>query len=160
MGSEQAYDVLQFVWLQLYVSISQLKSNVMWHRKEASLKPWLFRIALNRCIDEHRKYKRHPWVYFSEIEQEYEEEEMIALPGFLDMTPLPEEIAEHEDDTARLYAAIQSLPSKFRHVVWLRYTEELAFVEIGHRLHIPSTTAQTYFYRACAKLRHTLAQSA
>ncbi len=157
VGSDQAYDVLQFVWFQLYVSMSKLKSNSTWQRKEASLKPWLFRIAWNRCIDEQRKYKRHPWVYFSQIEQEYEEERVIAPPGFLDVTPRPEEIAEYADETAHLHAAIESLPPKFRHVVWLRYTEELTFLEIGHRLHIPSTTAQTYSYRACAKLRLILA---
>ena len=157
MGNEQAYDVLQFVWLQLYVSMSKLASTSTWQHKEASLKPWLFRIAWNRCIDEQRKYKRHPWVYFSEIEQEYEEEGFMALPGFLDVTPRPEEIAEHTDELAHLHAAIELLPPKFRHVVWLRYTEELTFIEIGRRLHIPSTTAQTYFYRACAKLRLTLA---
>ncbi len=157
VGSEQAYDVLQFVWFQLYLSMSKLASNATSQRREASLKPWLFRIAWNRCIDEQRKHKRHPWTYFSEIEQEYEEEGAKVLPGFLDLTPLPEEIAEHEDDAAHLRSAIQSLPPKFRRVVWLRYTEELTFAEIGHKLQIPSTTAQTYFYRACAKLRLTLA---
>jgi RNA polymerase sigma-70 factor (ECF subfamily) len=157
VGSEQAYDVLQFVWFQLYQSMAKLSCNATSQRKEASLKPWLFRIAWNRCIDEQRKHKRHPWTYFSEIEQEYEEEGAKALPGFVDMTPLPEELAEHDDDVAHLRSAIDSLPPKFRRVVWLRYAEELTFAEIGNKLHIPSTTAQTYFYRACAKLRLTLA---
>ena len=160
MGNEQAYDVLQFVWLQLYLSMSKLASTSTWQRKEASLKPWLFRIAWNRCIDEQRKYKRHPWVYFSELEQIYEEEGVSVLSTFLDRAPLPEEITEYEEDSTKLHTAIQSLPAKFRHVVWLRYTEELTFIEIGRRLHIPSTTAQTYFYRACAKLRLILAKSA
>lgn len=157
VGSDQAYDVMQFVWCQLYVSMNKLHSNATSERKEASLKPWLFRIAWNRCIDEQRKYKRHPWIYFSELEQVYEEEGVSALSTFLDMAPLPEEIAEDEDNSAHLHAAIQSLPPKFRNVVWLRYTEELTFTEIGRRLHIPPTTAQTYFYRACARLRLTLA---
>jgi len=40
--------------------------------------------------------------------------------------------------------------------VWLRYEEELPFPAIAHRLNIPTTTAKTYFYRACKKLRATL----
>ena len=156
VGSEQAYDVLQFVWFQLYLSMSKLSSNQTSGRKEASLKPWLFRIAWNRCIDEQRKYKRHPWICFSELEQVYEEDGVSLLSTLLDMSPLPEEIAEREDNSAQLLAAIQSLPPKFRNVVWLRYTEELTFTEIGRKLHIPPTTAQTYFYRACIKLRHSL----
>ena len=157
VGSEQAHDILQFVWFQLYVSLSKLYSNATSERKEASLKPWLFRIAWNRCIDEQRKYKRHPFICFSDLEQVHEEEGVSALTTLLDMAPLPEEIAVFEDDAAHLRAAIQALPPKFRTVVWLRYTEELTFVEIGRKLHIPPTTAQTYFYRACAKLRLTLA---
>jgi DNA-directed RNA polymerase specialized sigma24 family protein len=35
--------------------------------------------------------------------------------------------------------------------------QELTFREIGRKLSIPPTTAQTYFYRACKKLRYTLA---
>ena len=157
VGNEQAYDIMQFVWFQLYLSMPKLYSSSSSERKEASLKPWLFRIAWNRCIDEQRKRKRHPWIFFSELEQVYEEEGVSTLSTFLDMAPLPEEVVELDDEHAHLRAAIQSLPPKFRNVVWLRYTEELTFIEIGRKLHIPPTTAQTYFYRACAKLRLSLA---
>lgn len=160
LGNETASDVVQFVWLQLYLTLPKLIHNQRSGHQEASIKPWLFRIALNRCIDEQRKYKRHPWVLFSELEQGDEDEWVSALDTWLDATPLPEEIAEHMDDNEHLRTAIQSLPLKFRHVVELRYTQELTFGEIGHQLRISPTTAQTYFYRACKKLRHTLASQA
>ena len=95
--------------------------------------------------------------FFLELEQEQEEEGNPTLSTFLDTALQPEEIAEHDDETIRLYAAIESLPLKFRNVVWLRYKEELTFDEIGRKLHIPPTTAQTYFYRARVKLRLALA---
>ena len=156
LGNETASDVLQFVWLQLYLTLPKLIHNQRSGCREASIKPWLFRIALNRCIDEQRKYKRHPWVLFSDMEQGDEDEYASVLDTMLDTTPLPEEIAEHQDESDHLWTAIQSLPPKFRHVVELRYIQELTFREIGHLLSIPATTAQTYFYRACQKLRHTL----
>ena len=156
LGHETASDVLQFVWLQLYLTLPKLIHNQRSDRQEASIKPWLFRIAYNRCIDEHRKDTRHPWVLFSDLEQGDEDEYASALDTWLDTTPLPEEIAEHEDENEYLQTAIRSLPPKFRHVVELRYTQELTFREIGRKLSIPATTAQTYFYRACKKLRHTL----
>ncbi len=157
LGNETASDVLQFVWLQLYLTLPKLIHNQRSYHQEASIKPWLFRIASNRCIDEHRKDTRHPWVLFSDLEKGDEDEYASMLDTLLDTMPLPEEIAERTDENENLQAAIQSLPPKFRHVVELRYTQELTFGEIGHLLSIPPTTAQTYFYRACKKLRYTLA---
>src|SRR6266581_8205072 len=50
--SEQVYDVLQHVFLKLYISLPILLTNV-------SLKAWLFRVARNRCVDElRRRYRR------------------------------------------------------------------------------------------------------
>ena len=41
--SEQVYDVLQHVFLKLYLSLPILVTNV-------SLKGWLFQVAHNRCL--------------------------------------------------------------------------------------------------------------
>ena len=60
---EQAYDVLQFVFLQLYSSLATLLSDV-------SPKAWLFQVARNRCLDELRMRRRRRVVYFSELEFE------------------------------------------------------------------------------------------
>ena len=49
--SEQVYDVLQHVFLKLYVSLPILLTNV-------SLKGWLFQVARNRCLDELRRRYR------------------------------------------------------------------------------------------------------
>jgi RNA polymerase sigma-70 factor (ECF subfamily) len=93
---------------------------------------------------------------FSDLEEGNEDEYVSVLDTLLDTTPLPEVIVEYQDENEYLRTAISSLPPKFRHVVELRYTQELTFREIGHQLSIPPTTAQTYFYRACKRLRHIL----
>ena len=161
LGNETASDVVQCVWLQLYLTLPKLIHTQRWDRHEASIKPWLFRTAHNRCIDEYRKATRHPWVLFSDLEQQAGgNEDTSVLATVLDTMPLPEEIAEHDNEKEYLQAAIQSLPPKVRHIVELRSTQELTFGEIGHLLSIPTTTAQTYFYRACTKLRQTLASQA
>ena len=55
-----------------------------------------------------------------------------------------------------LLEAIETLPSRYRTVVLLRYTNQLSFREIGQALSIPVATAKTYFFRAKAPLRALL----
>src|SRR5713226_700052 len=44
---DQACDILQQVFLQLYLSLSTLRTG-------EPLKPWLFQVARNRCLDNIR----------------------------------------------------------------------------------------------------------
>lgn len=155
LGNEQTHDVVQFVWFQCYLSLPKLLRTRPVGRSDESLKPWLCRVARNRCLDEMRRCKRYP-VLFSEVEHANEEEDTSVLSILPDPAPLPEELMEQHDEQDCLRAAIQTLPSKSRAVVWLRYKEELSFSEIGCRLNMPPTSVKTYFYRACAKLRAEL----
>ena len=40
----EAEDILQQVWLQLYLSLATLRPSMQ-------IKPWLFTVARNRCLD-------------------------------------------------------------------------------------------------------------
>lgn len=151
---EQAHDVVQFVFLQLFVSIPKLSKNLSSQRSRTPLKSWLFQVAGNRCVDELRK--KRP-LLFSDLEQANEEDDVSLLDAIQDPYPLPEEIAEQHTIHNSLYFAIQALPHRFRSVVLLRYTEDLTFGEIGRRLNMPENTAKTYFQRARPLLRATLA---
>src|SRR6266480_4343049 len=114
-------DILQQVFLQLYISLPTLKTN-------KPFKSWLFQVARNRCLDELRRKRV---VRFSELETANEEGESEMLTFMPDPRPLPEEIAERHDVQDRLLSAIQCLPPKFRSVVLLRYSKQLTFPEIG-----------------------------
>ncbi len=150
---EQAYDVLQFVFLKLYTSIPKLHTHLASQYTTHPLKSWLFQVAWNRCMDELRK--KRP-VLFSELETTEGDDELSTLDTIPDPYPLPEELAEQSDLRGKLYRAILQLPPKFRSVVLLRYAEELSFGEIGHRLNMPENTAKTYFQRARPLLRASL----
>ncbi len=154
---EQSWDVLQHVFFQLYLSIPKLSTNLSTLHTKEPLKAWLFQVAWNRCIDEQRK--KRP-ILFSELELDEGENEWSMLEMLSDPHPLPEEIAEHSDLQCTLHQAIQDLPPKFRHIVFLRYTKELTFVEIGQLLHIPENTAKSYFQRARPLLRTALTTQA
>src|SRR5713101_4688869 len=127
---EQVYDVLQQVYLQLYVSLPILLTNV-------SLKGWLFQVARNRCLDELRRRRRRAETSFSTLAWEYSEMDLYCT----------------------LQEATASLPPKVRSIVRLRCFKQLTFSEIGRMLNMPQTTVKTYFYRSLPRLRRALAGS-
>lgn len=141
-----ACDVIQQVFLQLYISMPTLRTG-------EPLKAWLFQVARNRCLDELRRKKA---VHFSELE-EANNDDLSPLEILPDTDPLPDEVAEHHDLQEKLRQAIDGLPPKFRSVVLLRYASQLSFSEIGKVLHMPEATAKTYFQRARPLLRAALA---
>jgi RNA polymerase sigma-70 factor (ECF subfamily) len=151
--NELSRDVLQFVFLKLYMFIPKLHANWSTLHTNTPLKAWLFQVAWNRCMDERRR--RQP-LLFCELEPIYEEDDAAYPTTIPDTYPLPEEVAEYHDLQKALRHAIQSLPPKFRSVVELRYTEELSFGEIGRLLNMPENTAKTYFQRARPLLRAAL----
>lgn len=140
-------DILQQVFLQLYISLPTLRTG-------QPLKAWLFQVARNRCLDDLRRKRA---VHFSELESTCAEDEVSPLAALPDTSPLPEELAERHDLQSCLQRAIQTLPPKFRAVVVLRYANQLSFSEIGQMLNMPEATAKTYFQRAKPLLRIALA---
>src|SRR2546425_7081781 len=149
---EQVYNVLQHVFLQLYVSLPILLTNV-------SLKGWLFQVARNRCLDELRRRRRRAEIPFSTLAWEYSEEDLSPIEAIPDPDPLPEEVAEGIDLYSTLQEVTASLPPKVRSIVRLRCFRQLTFSEIGRMLNIPQTTVKTYFYRSLPGLRRALAGS-
>ncbi len=134
----EAHDVLQQVWLQLYLSLATL-------RPKKQIKPWLFTVARNRSLDVLRR-RRLP--SFSEVEAGHEEGETASWDTIPDSSPTPEELAERRDLQQAIQRAIQALPRKYRSVVLLYYADQLTFSEIGQVLNMPGSTVKTRFYRA------------
>jgi RNA polymerase sigma factor (sigma-70 family) len=142
----EAYDVLQQVWLQLYLSLATLHQHV-------HIKQWLFTVARNRSLDALRR-KRLP--SFSEVETGYEKGEAASWDAIPDTSPAPEELAERRDLQQAIQRAIQALPHTYRSVVLLYYADQLTFSEIGRTLNMPDSTVKTRFYRARPLLRAVL----
>ena len=141
-----ADDVLQHVLLQLYRSLPRLQAG-------GTLKAWLCQVARRRCFDELRR--KRP-IFFSEIPLIPDGDEFLPLITLFDPNPQPEEQVELHEVQQRILEAIERLPSRYRMVVLLRYSNHLNFREIGQVLSIPHSTAKTYFYRAKKRLRTLL----
>src|SRR5260370_31361924 len=84
---EQVSDVLQQVYLQLYVSLPILLTTV-------SLKGWLFQAARNRCLDELRSRRRRAETPFSTFILAYSEEDLSPIEAIPDPHALTEDASE------------------------------------------------------------------
>jgi RNA polymerase sigma factor (sigma-70 family) len=144
-NADEADEAAQLVFVQMYQSLPRARLDI-------PLKPWIYRVARNKCID---LWRGHTTVSLS-AHDEYERDADTADVDPPDPTPLPDELAERKDLQELLRGAINALPVKYRTAVTLRYVNELSFAEIGHAMGIPENTAKTYFQRAKTLLRRKL----
>lgn len=140
-------DILQEVFIQLYLSLSRI-------RNYTTLRPWLFRVARNRCLDKLRA--RVQLLSIAVLQAVEEDDEALSRMTVLDTGFSPEDVAVAHEIHRHVYQAIEKLPPLVGQVVLLRYSEGMSYRQISSTLGIPVATAKTYFYRAKTLLRATL----
>ena len=109
-GSSEAEDVVQDVFLRAY---GALRSG----ERDIAVRPWLYRVAHNRCIDYVRRAPAPP----------LQPDEL--LPGGTD----PAAEAERREDLRRLVADLHNLPEQQRSALIIRELEGLSYAELGDR---------------------------
>jgi len=139
-NAEDAQDAAQQTFIQAFEFLPA-------SRGDGSLRPWLFQVARNKCIDLIRKRRTLP---ISSIERQEPESAQIDPE---DVAHLPAELYERSELQQLLQDAIASLPLRSREVVLMRYVGDLTFGEIGRSLGMPENTAKTLFQRAKVQLR-------
>lgn len=145
---DDADDAAQETLIQVYQALPV-------SRLDFAFRPWLYRVARNKCIDLLRRKRTLP---FSMLDGD---DDSVPLQDSVpDTDPLPDELAERADLQRILHEAIGALPLKYRTVVTLRYVADLTFGEIGESLGLPENTVKTHFQRAKAMLRERLKQLA
>jgi len=99
---------------------------------------WVFGIARNTCIDEHRRRKRRA----------YDE------PGdVVDTSPSPHQHAARSQRAEHLGEALTELPPMYREVLVLYHFEHKKYSEISEILDLPMGTVMNRIFRARRKLR-------
>lgn len=99
---------------------------------------WVFGIARNTCIDEHRRRRRRSWDEPGDV--------VCDAP-----TPLQE--ISRTQRARRLQQALEQLPPLYREVLVLYHFEHLKYQEIADVLGIPIGTVMNRIFRARKKLR-------
>ena len=133
-----ALDIAQDTFLKLFSRIKDF-------RGEASFDSWLYRLVINRCIDQQRRARR--WLPF--------------LDGFMDVFRSPGASIEQEMERAETRDLVQRAVSKLapdlRAVIVLRYTEGLAYDAIAEIVGCPEGTVASRLNRAHKLLERRLA---
>lgn len=109
-------------------------------------RPWLYRIAINRCMDRLRRDARRP------KHTELDNAEPIAAPG---AEPLAWLLSGEREQ--RLQEAVAGLPPAYRAVFVLRHLDDLSYEEIAQASGLPLGTVKTHLFRTRALLRQALA---
>src|SRR6186713_2666988 len=137
---ELAQDLVQEVFLRI------LKYRAT-YRDDARFETWVFRIARNARADYY--LKRHAVLPLSE--------EALALP---DSAAGPEGQVEHEDDSARLNAALMQLGEDRRELIVLARYQGMKHEAIAELLGIETGAVKVRIHRALKELRDLFLQQA
>jgi RNA polymerase sigma-70 factor (ECF subfamily) len=138
-----AEDITQEIMITMFKELSSL-------RDASRFKPWLYRMAVNRVHDYHRK-KRILTVLGIDRRKSEDESELYELagnnPGALDHL-LRREFWVY----FRRFA--QGLSRWEREVFFLRFLDQLTIKEIAIALEKSESAVKTHLYRAVSKFRH------
>ena len=131
---EQAADVAQEVWIQIFRALPQ-------YRGDSQFGTWAHRIAVNRTLNALRKTRR-----LEQVETEIEDDSVAV---------------EIDPDRSLVMATIESAAARLspgaRAVFLLHDVEGYTHEEIAERLGITSGGSKSQLFKARAKLRTLLA---
>ena len=111
--------------------------------KQGSFSSWLYRVAINHCMDEFRKKR-------------YKMKQVEIDEGAMVSADTPELIFLKNEESRRLERLIATLPEDERVIILLRYVNELSYDEIGELVDTPLSTVRNKLHRAKKKMRETV----
>lgn len=114
------------------------------YQPEFAFSTWLFRVATNNCIDFIRKKKLNTMSIHGMTNDDGEEKQFEIRSDVLN----PEESSIKKQQTQELKLLIESLPSRYRNLITLRYFDELSYEEIALQLDLPLGTVKAQLFRA------------
>jgi RNA polymerase sigma-70 factor (ECF subfamily) len=140
-NSHDAEDAAQDTFLKAYQKLKDF-------RPEASFYTWLYRIAVNTCLD----YRKRP--FFESLFKKSEVEEFIDEP--VSDWPSPEKLYESKQLGLALRKSLRKLSLKLRTVIILKEIEGLSYEEIAKVLDVSVGTVKSRISRAREELKQRL----
>lgn len=130
---EDARDLTQEIFIKAYNNLTKFKLT-------SAFSTWLYRIAVNHCLDWNRKKKIHF-------------EETAYLDNLSSPESSPEELFLQQEKAAEIQKAVRCLPELYRTILILYYFENFTPQQIADILAISKRTVETRLYRGRIMLR-------
>lgn len=128
-----AEDVAQETFVRLH------RHGLRTFANEAALASWLYRVAVNLCLDSRRRRRASG-----------------ELPELPSVEASAEAVAIREEQKERLMQALAKLPPKERAAVVLREIEGLSSAEVAEVLGSSEGTVRSQVFKAIGRLRRIL----
>ena len=143
--AEDAEDVAQEVFVQVYQSIHGFKGN-------SKFSTWLYRITISKAMDHERRKKRKK--RFALVRSLFGEdnEQVVDAPEFNH----PGVLFDRKEKAAILFKAMQGLPENQRVAFVLNKVEGLSYQEISEVMETSVSAVESLLHRAKTNLRKVL----
>lgn len=133
---QDAQDFVQDAFIKVYRNLDKYKAD-------GPFASWLYRVAINHCMDAFRKKQ------YSTVQVEIDEEKVVN-PNH------PEIIFLKNEKSRQLERLVATLPNDERLIILLRYVNEVTYEEISEIMDIPISTVRNKLHRAKKKMRETV----
>ena len=145
---EETEDLMQETFMKAFRALGTFNRNY-------AFSTWLYKIALNNCIDAIRRKKlkttpldRPIACKEGEIRQEIRDDSCSPEKEFL-----------FTERNRLVMECVNALPDIYRDVIILRHQEERSYEEIGDMLHLPVGTVKARIFRAREILKKKLRET-
>lgn len=152
----EAADITQDVFIKVYRGIGGFHG-------EASLRTWIYRIALHEVSNQRRwwcRHKRQEVTIESPGPEEADGHPVCLKDTLVDMRESPFDAAAHEEIRARVEEELRQVPEPFRTTVILRDIEGFSYEEVAEILDVNLGTVKSRLMRGRAHLKTRLADFA
>jgi RNA polymerase sigma-70 factor (ECF subfamily) len=132
------------------------KAQRAWDRRPPvalEIKPWLFRIARNACVDELRRRQLVRWEPLEGTRRQSGEAPVAPAALLSSDSHDPEREVLRSERAEMVRRALRRLPNRYRTCLLMREAEGLSCEEIGNRLKLSSGAVRTTLCRARQRLR-------
>jgi RNA polymerase sigma-70 factor (ECF subfamily) len=133
---QQAEDAAQDVFLQIYKSAKKF-------RFESKLSTWIYRIAVNRCLNIIRRDRREQWL-------------QGLMPILESESETPTQALEEKEEQKILKEALDSLPPRQKAAIVLHKYENRSYKEVSEILDISLSATEARIHRAKNSLRKNI----
>jgi len=142
-GADEAADLTQEIFLRALRALRKFQ-----FQGDASFRTWLYRIAVNACINELRRRKRRSDVEGPSLDEDIETEDGSVSRSVPDETRSPHVLAERAEVQRAVQAIVAMLTPKHRAALTLVDLNQLDYEEAAVALECPLGTLKSRLARA------------